>query len=81
MSVLEATFGTEPRGGRQAMNRRFTLRRGGLFALATGLLFLIAGDRGVTQVASGIDPHDPVDASIANTCRAIFSWHGLHAPM
>jgi acetoin utilization protein AcuC len=32
-------------------------------------------------VASGIDPHDPVDASIVNTCRAIFSWHGLHAPM
>jgi acetoin utilization protein AcuC len=32
-------------------------------------------------VASGIDPRDPVDASIVNTCRAIFSWHGLHAPM
>jgi len=32
-------------------------------------------------VASGVDPHDPVDASIVNTCRAIFSWHGLHAPM
>jgi acetoin utilization protein AcuC len=32
-------------------------------------------------VGSGIDPHDPVDASIVNTCRAIFSWHGLHAPI
>jgi acetoin utilization protein AcuC len=32
-------------------------------------------------VASGIDPGDGVDASIVNTCRATFSWHGLHAPM
>ena len=32
-------------------------------------------------VGSGLDPNDPVDASIVNTCRAIFSWHGLHAPM
>jgi acetoin utilization protein AcuC len=32
-------------------------------------------------VASGIDPADPVDASIMNTCRAVFSWHGLLPPM
>src|SRR6516165_5961764 len=32
-------------------------------------------------VASGVDPHDPVDASIVNTCRAIFSWHGLLPPL
>jgi acetoin utilization protein AcuC len=32
-------------------------------------------------IASGIDPGDPVDSAIVNTCRATFSWHGLHAPM
>ena len=32
-------------------------------------------------VASGIDPGDPVDASIINTCRATFAWHGLYPPM
>jgi acetoin utilization protein AcuC len=32
-------------------------------------------------VASGIDPGDPVDSSIMNTCRATFAWHGLHPPM
>jgi hypothetical protein len=46
------------------MNRRSTLRRGGIFALATGLLFLIAGDRGVTQVPSGIDPLEVLNLQI-----------------
>jgi acetoin utilization protein AcuC len=32
-------------------------------------------------VAAGLDPADPVDASIVNTCRAIFPWHGLQPPM
>jgi len=32
-------------------------------------------------VASGIDPGDPVDAAIVNTCRATFGWHGLNPPM
>ncbi len=32
-------------------------------------------------VSAGIDPGDRVDASIVNTCRAIFPWHGLHPPM
>jgi acetoin utilization protein AcuC len=32
-------------------------------------------------VASGLDPGDPVDASIINTCRATFAWHGLYPPM
>ena len=32
-------------------------------------------------VASGLDPGDPIDASIMNTCRATFAWHGLPAPM
>ena len=32
-------------------------------------------------ISSGIDPGDRVDASIMNTCRAIFSWHGLNPPM
>src|SRR5262249_10401499 len=63
-SVLAVTSGIEPLGGRQAMNRRLTLRRGGLFALATGLLFLIAGDRGVTQVPSGIDPLEVLNLQI-----------------
>src|SRR5262249_30032885 len=63
-SVLAVTSGIEPLGGRQAMNRRLTLRRGGLFALAAGLLFLIAGDRGVTQVPSGIDPLEVLNLQI-----------------
>jgi len=32
-------------------------------------------------VTAGIDPGDPVDTAIMNTCRAIFGWHGLSAPM
>ena len=32
-------------------------------------------------VAAGLDPADPVDASIVNTCRATFPWHGLQPPM
>jgi acetoin utilization protein AcuC len=32
-------------------------------------------------VASGVDPGDPVDATIINTCRATFAWHGLYPPM
>jgi acetoin utilization protein AcuC len=28
--------------------------------------------------AAGIDPSDPVDSAIMNTCRATFAWHGLH---
>jgi acetoin utilization protein AcuC len=31
--------------------------------------------------AAGFDPADPVDAAIMNTCRATFSWHGLHVQM
>jgi acetoin utilization protein AcuC len=31
-------------------------------------------------VSEGIDPGDRVDASIVNTCRAVFAWHGLSAP-
>ncbi len=31
-------------------------------------------------VSEGIDPGDRVDASIMNTCRAVFAWHGLSAP-
>ena len=32
-------------------------------------------------VAAGLDPGDPVDSSIVNTCRATFPWHGLQPPM
>jgi acetoin utilization protein AcuC len=32
-------------------------------------------------VGAGIDPADRVDAAIMNTCRAVFSWHGLTSPM
>jgi len=32
-------------------------------------------------VTAGIDPGDPVDTAIMNTCRAVFGWHGLSAPM
>ncbi len=32
-------------------------------------------------VTAGLDQSDPVDASIVNTCRATFSWHGLQPPM
>ena len=32
-------------------------------------------------VSAGIDPGDRVDAAIVNTCRAVFAWHGLAAPM
>jgi acetoin utilization protein AcuC len=31
-------------------------------------------------LSAGIDPGDRVDASIVNTCRAVFAWHGLSAP-
>jgi len=32
-------------------------------------------------IAAGLDPRDPVDSSILNTCRATFAWHGLHPLM
>jgi acetoin utilization protein AcuC len=32
-------------------------------------------------VTSGLNPGDPIDSSIINTCRATFSWHGLYPPM
>ena len=32
-------------------------------------------------VGAGIDPADRVDAAIVNTCRAVFSWHGLSSPI
>jgi acetoin utilization protein AcuC len=32
-------------------------------------------------VTAGIDPGDPVDTAIMNTCRAVFAWHGLSAPI
>ncbi len=32
-------------------------------------------------IAAGIDPADRVDTAIINTCRAVFAWHGLAAPM
>ena len=32
-------------------------------------------------VTAGMDPADRVDAAIMNTTRAVFPWHGLHAPM
>jgi len=32
-------------------------------------------------VTAGMDPADRVDAAIMNTCRAVFAWHGLSAPM
>jgi acetoin utilization protein AcuC len=32
-------------------------------------------------ITSGLDPADRVDASIMNTCRAVFARHGLAAPM
>ena len=32
-------------------------------------------------VTAGMDPADRVDAAIINTCRAVFAWHGLVAPM
>jgi acetoin utilization protein AcuC len=32
-------------------------------------------------VSAGMDPADRVDAAIMNTCRAVFAWHGLSAPM
>jgi acetoin utilization protein AcuC len=32
-------------------------------------------------VGAGIDPSDRTDAAIVNTCRAVFSWHGLSSPI
>jgi hypothetical protein len=32
-------------------------------------------------VSAGMDPADRVDAAITNTCRAVFAYHGLSAPM
>jgi acetoin utilization protein AcuC len=32
-------------------------------------------------VSAGMDPADRVDAAIMNTCRAVFAYHGLSAPM
>jgi len=58
------------------MNRRFSLQRGGLFALATGLLFLIAGDRGVTQIPQGIDPLEVLNLQIKPNVAILLDTSG-----
>jgi acetoin utilization protein AcuC len=32
-------------------------------------------------VSAGVDLGDRVDVAIISTCRAVFAWHGLSAPM
>ncbi len=56
--------------------KRFSLRRAGCFALATGLLFLIAGDRGVTQIPQGIDPLEVLDLQIKPNVAILLDTSG-----
>ena len=37
--------------------------------------------RGLYSGGRGARSRRPVDASIINTCRVAFPWHGLHPPM
>ena len=46
------------------MPRRFSLSRTGAMLLAGALLFVLAGDRGVTAVALGIDPLEVLDLQV-----------------
>jgi hypothetical protein len=46
------------------MTRRFSLRRGAGLLLAAGLLFVLAGDRGITASPQGIDPLEVLNLQI-----------------
>ncbi len=46
------------------MTRRFSLPRAGALLFAGVLLFLLAGDRGITAVALGIDPLEVLDLQV-----------------
>jgi hypothetical protein len=46
------------------MTRRFSLRRTGALLLAGALLFALAGDRGITATAQGIDPLEVLNLQV-----------------
>jgi hypothetical protein len=46
------------------MTRRFSLRRTGALLLAGALLFVLAGDRGITATAQGIDPLEVLNLQV-----------------
>ena len=50
--------------GDRPMTRRFPLRRAGTLLLAGALLFVLAGDRGITASTDGIDPLQVLDLQV-----------------
>jgi hypothetical protein len=55
---------SEPLDGGLPMTRRFPLQRSGMLLLAGALLFVLAGDRGITATAQGIDPLEVLNLQI-----------------
>ena len=55
---------SESLDGGWPMTRRFSLRRTGTLLLAGALLFALAGDRGITATAQGIDPLEVLNLQV-----------------
>jgi hypothetical protein len=63
MQTEHSTVSESLDGGRP-MTKRFSLRRTGMLLLAGALLFVLAGDRGITAVSQGIDPLEVLNLQI-----------------
>ena len=63
MHSEHSTVSESLEGGRP-MTRRFSLRRTGSLLLAGALLFVLAGDRGITAVSEGIDPLEVLNLQV-----------------
>jgi hypothetical protein len=61
--VSKHAFTQSLEGGRP-MTRRFSLRRTGTLLLAAGLMFALAGDRGITAIPLGIDPLEVLNLQV-----------------
>jgi hypothetical protein len=64
MQIQFATAGRSPVQGGRLMTRRFSPSRSAALLLACGLVFLLAGDRGVTAVVDGIDPLEVLNLQV-----------------
>ena len=60
----EHSTASESLDGGWPMTRRFSLRRTGTLLLAGALLFALAGDRGITATAQGIDPLEVLNLQV-----------------
>ena len=77
MQAALATPGSHsPLDGGRPMTRRFSLPRTGALLLAGVLVFLLAGDRGMTAAALGIDPLEVLDLQVKPNVFVVLDTSG-----